>query len=148
MQQGGSNERYYIQFQVWRPTGVNICYTLVGFNAPPLGAGGAVNVSLLLVPSAACVLLAVAENEQIEFHTGDVIGYYADRYGSNRKGGGIQWIAHSNVVVYYTVNVPLSDLKTEYIISPLVPDPTACGFNIEGSTSISHHLSVELRSLP
>ena len=34
---GGNSERYYIQFQVWRPTTCRIpgCYRLVGYNAPP-----------------------------------------------------------------------------------------------------------------
>ena len=31
---GSSSEQYYIQFQVWRPTGIEVCYELVGFNTP------------------------------------------------------------------------------------------------------------------
>ena len=54
MEQGGVLNRYYIQFQVWRSTGVQGCYTLVGYNAPPLSVG-AVDVSLLFVPSEHCV---------------------------------------------------------------------------------------------
>ena len=144
MDPGNALARYYMQFQVWRSTGVQGCYTLVGFNAPRLGEGGAVNVSLLPTPAGRCVDLPVADNEQIEFQPGDVIGYYADQFrndGLNRPFGGVQWIEHNNVVVYHTVNVPLSDLKTEYAISPLVTDPAACGFNIVPSTSDLHDLT-------
>ena len=144
-------ERYYIQFQVWRPTGVQGCYRLMGFNAPPLSVGGAVDVNQLLVPSGHCVVLSVAENEQIEFQPGDVIGYYADRYksdGKDENSGGVQWIGDSNVVVYHTVDVPVSDLKREYAISPLGPDPASCGFNIAPSTSNLHDLSIETSGAP
>ena len=153
MEPGGSNvnERYYIQFQVWRSTGDQGCYTLVGSNAPPLGEGGAVNVSQLLAPTDRCVVLPVAENEQIEFQPGDVIGYYADRHKSNGEDsddGGVQWIEDNNVVVYHIVDVPLSDLKTKYAISPLGADPVACGFNIANSTSNSHDLSMVMSGAP
>ena len=144
MDHGGGNARYFIQFQVWRSTGVQGCYTLVGSNASPLGAGGTVVLSLLLQPTNGCVDLLVAENEQIEFQAGDVIGYYVDQHradGKNRTVGGVQVITDSNVVVYHTVDVPLSDLKTEYAISPLGPDPAACEFNIADSTSTLHDLS-------
>ena len=151
MEQGGGGERYYIQFQVWRSTGIQGCYRLVGSNAPPLSVGGAVDVNLLLAPFEHCVVLSVAENEQIEFQPGDVIGYYADRYKSNgmdENSGGVQWIPDSNVVVYHTVDVPLNDLKTEYAISPLGPDPASCGFNIATSTSNSHDLSIVTSGAP
>ena len=149
--QGGGGERYYIQFQVWRSTGVQGCYTLVGSNAPSLGANGAVDVTLLLTPSGHCVLLSVAENEQIQFQPGDVIGYYADRHKSNGddpSDGGVQWIDDNNVAVYYAVDVPLSNLKTEYAIFPLGPDLAACGFNIADSTSSSHVLSMSTSGAP
>ena len=136
--------RYYMQFQVWRSNGVQGCYTLVGSNASPLGVGGAVNVSLLLAPTEQCVVLPVAENEQIEFQPGDVVGYYADQFksnGINRTYGGVQWIKDNNVVVYHIIDVPLSDLKTEYAIFPLGADPAACGFNIATSTSTLHGLT-------
>ena len=148
---GGNNARYYMQFQVWRSTEIQGCYRLVGSNASPLGADDAVVISLLLRPSNQCVVLPVAEDEQIEFQPGDVIGYYADQYSSNgvnRANGGVQWIEDNNVVVYHTINVPLSDLKTEYAISPLVPDPAACGFNIEPSTSDLHDLSIITSGVP
>ena len=142
-------ERYYIQFQVWRSTGAQGCYTLVGYNAPPLSEG-AVDVSLLLVPSGRCVVLQVAENEQIEFQPDDVIGYYADRHKVNKdpNDGGVQVIEDNNVVVYHIVDVPLSDLKTEYAISPLGPDPAACGFNIADSTSTLHDLTMSTSGAP
>ena len=50
------------------------------------------------------------------------IGYYADRYksdGTDPNNGGVQWIEDNNVVVYHAVDVPLSELKIEYAISPL-----------------------------
>ena len=35
VQPGGSdNEQYYIQFQVWRSTGIDGCYELVDYNTP------------------------------------------------------------------------------------------------------------------
>ena len=151
MQHGGGNARYYMQFQVWRSTEIQGCYRLVGSNASPLGADDAVDSSLLPRPSDRCVVLPVAEDEQIEFQPGDVIGYYADQYsgdGVNRTNGGVQVIEDNNVVVYHTINVPLSDLKTEYAISPLVPDPAACGFNIAPSTSDLHDLSLVMSGAP
>ena len=36
---GGNEEEYYIQFQVWRPSGPSGCYSLVGFNRP-VGSNG------------------------------------------------------------------------------------------------------------
>ena len=151
MDQGGSLARYYMQFQVWRSTGVHGCYTLVGSNASPLGEGDAVVLSMLLKPINRCVDLPVAENEQIEFQPGDVIGYYTDQYksdGFDRTDGGVQVITDNNVVVYHTVDVPLSDLKTEYAISPLGPNPAACGFNIAGSNSTLHDLSLSTTGAP
>ena len=148
---GNDNARYYMQFQVWRSTGVQGCYTLVGSNASPLGAGG-MDLSMLLQPnSARCVVLPVAENEQIEFQAGDVIGYYADQYksdGTYRTNGGIQVARDNDVVVYHTINVPLSDLKTEYAIPSLGADPAACGFNIATSTSTLHDLSIVTSGAP
>ena len=152
MQHGGGNARYYMQFQVWRSTGVQGCYTLVGSNASPLGAGDAVVLSLLLRPSDRCLVLPVAENEQIEFQPGDVIGYYADQYrgndGFDRTVGGVQVIEDNNVVVYHTVDVPLSDLKTEYAIPSLGADPAACEFNIATSASTLHDLSIVTSGAP
>ena len=137
-------DRYYIQFQVWRSTGAQGCYTLVGRNAPPDGA--------VLARTGHCVVLPVTENEQIEFQPGDVIGYYADhlqgRHEVNPNDGGVQWITHSNVVVYHTVGVPRSDLKTEYAIPSLEADPAACGFSIADSTSDLHDLTIVTSGAP
>ena len=140
--QGGSSERYYIQFQVWRPTAILGCYTRVGYNAPPppnSGGGNRVdNAGELLQPDDRCVHLPVNESEQIEFQPGDVIGYYADRfrdYDYDPDDGGVQVVRDENVVVYNKIDVPLDDLKTQYAIPDLGPDPSSCGFELEGSDS-------------
>ena len=143
--------RYYIQFQVWRSTGVQGCYTLVGFNAPSLGAGGAVDVNLLLESTDGCVVLPVAENEQFEFQPGDVIGYYADRYnssGSDPSDGGVQVLLDDNAVFFQAVGVPLSDLKSEYAISLLGADHASCGINISLSTSVLYDLPMVMSGAP
>ena len=145
---GSHRERYYIQFQVWRPTGVPGCYRLVGFNAPPEptfdGMGEVNNADQLLQPGERdspldrCVRLPVSEDEQIEFQPGDVIGYYADRFredGEDPDNGGVQVVSDQNVVVYNRIDVPLDDLKTQYAIPALGPDPSSCGFELEGSDS-------------
>ena len=137
---GGRDERYYIQFQVWRPTGVPGCYTRVGYNAPPppnFGGGNEVdNVDEVLQPDNRCVHLPVNESEQIEFQPGDVIGYYADRLRDyDPDDGGVQVVRDENVVVYNKIDVPLDDLKTQYAIPALGPDPSSCGFELEGSDS-------------
>ena len=69
---GGERERYYIQFQVWRPTGVPGCYTMVGYDAPPEPTfdGMVHNADQLLQPGDRCVRLPVSENKQIEFKPG------------------------------------------------------------------------------
>ena len=145
MDLGGGGERYYIQFQVWRPAGVPGCYRLVGFNAPPEptfdGMGEVNNTDQLLQPGDLldrCVLLPVSEGEQIQFQPGDVIGYYADRFredGDDRDNGGVQVVSDQNVVVYNRIDVPLDDLKTQYAIPDLGSDPSSCGFELEGSDS-------------
>ena len=139
---GGRGERYYIQFQVWRATGVPGCYTRVEYNAPPLPnfvSGDRVdNAGELLRPTAHCVHLPVSESEQIQFQPGDVIGYYADRFrgsGNDEGDGGVQLVRDQNVVVYNRIDVPLDDLKTQYAIPDLGPDPSSCGFELEGSDS-------------
>ena len=145
VEQGGRDERYYIQFQVWRPTGVTGCYSLVRYNAPPeptfIGMGEVNNADQLLQPGDPldhCVRLPVSEGEEIEFQPGDVIGYYVDRFredGDDRDGGGVQVVRDQNVVVYNRIDVPLDDLKTQYAIPDLGPDPSSCGFELEGSDS-------------
>ena len=143
--QGGDMERYYIQFQVWRPTAVPGCYTMVGYNAPQEPTLGGMervnNTNQLLQPGDPldhCVLLPVSEDEQIEFQPGDVIGYYADRFrdnGNNEGNGGVQVVSDENVVAYNRIDVPLDDLKMQYAIPALGPDPSSCGFELEGSDS-------------
>ena len=74
---GGGRERYYIEFQVWRPTGVLQCYRLVGLNAPPLPIieeDEVKNENEMLRPGGPqdgilhhCVHLPVSEGEQVEF---------------------------------------------------------------------------------
>ena len=141
----GGGERYYIQFQVWRPTGILGCYTRVGYNAPPEptfdDVGEVNNTDQLLQPGdplVRCVRLPVSEDGQIEFQPGDVIGYYADRFrysGDDPDDGGVQVVSNQNVVVYNRIDVPLDDLKTQYAIPALGPDPSSCGFELEGSDS-------------
>ena len=158
---GGQRERYYIQFQVWRPTGVPACYRLVGFNAPPLlvfdGCCGVNNTDQLLQPGGfgeplvRCVLLPVSEGEQIQFQPGDVIGYYADRFrvtGDDPDDGGVQVVSDENVVVYNRIDVPLDDLKTQYAIPALGPDPSSCGFELEGSDSSLFQLTSTTNGAP
>ena len=146
MEPGGGRERYYIQFQVWRPTGVLGCYTRVGYNAPPLiidtdeddDDEDEVVVDALLTPEDRCVVLSVNRSQQIEFQPGDVIGYYADRFtenGDDHDDGGVQVVSDQNVVVYNRIDVPLDDLQTQYAIPDLGPDPSSCGFELEGSDS-------------
>ena len=77
---GSSNEQYYIQFQVWRPTGgIEGCYELVGFNTPlddarVEGRGFLSPPGEDTDPLHRCVVLPVRENLQIEFRSGDVMG--------------------------------------------------------------------------
>ena len=149
VQPGGGGERYYIQFQVWRPTGVPGCYSLVRYDAPPEptfdGMGEVNNTDQLLQPGERdgplhrCVCLPVSEGEEIEFQPGDVIGYYADRFrdydGDDSDDGGVQVVSDQNVVVYNRIDVPLDDLKMQYAIPALGSDPSSCGFELEGSDS-------------
>ena len=137
VQPGGRDERYYIQFQVWRPTGVPGCYTMVGYDAPPqptFDDGTVENLDQLLQPDSGndfCIVLPVREGKEIEFQPGDVVGYYADHFrrnGDDRDDGGVQVVSDQDVVVYHRINVPLSELKTQYAIPALGPHPSSCGF--------------------
>ena len=121
VQQGDGGGRYYIQFQVWRPTGVPGCYTLVGYNTPP--------VNQLLRPAGLCVQLLATEGEQIQFQPDDVVGYYVnwfDRNGRDRSGGGIQVISDSAVTIYNVINVPPSGFQTQYAIPALSSSALPC----------------------
>ena len=148
---GSDNEEYYIQFQVWRSTGIDGCYNLVGYNSPlddedseeflsPPGFGGD--------PLHRCVVLPVRESQQIEFQSGDVIGYYVDRFrdGQDRDDGGIQWIEGEDVVVYYRDDLPREDIQSQYAIGIINIDPSVCGFPTEFSNS--HSLSNMASSAP
>ena len=159
---GGGGERYYIQFQVWRPTAVLGCYRLVGYNAPPEptfdGMGEVNNADQLLQPgdpSNLCVRLPVSEDEEIEFQPGDVIGYYTDRFRERNDrdpddpdDGGVQVISDQNVVVYNRIDVPLDDLKTQYAIPALGSDPSSCGFELEGSDSNLFQMTSSIAGAP
>ena len=148
---GSSDEHYYIQFQVWRSTGINGCYDLVGYNTPLddkdseefLSPPGNSND-----PLHRCVVLPVRESQQIEFQPGDVIGYYVDHFRDreDRNNSGIQWIEDDEVVVYYRDNLPREDIKSQYAIGIPNIDPSVCGFPTEISDSYS--LSTTASSAP
>ena len=150
---GSSNERYYIQFQVWRPTGPSGCYSLVGFNrpvdgdedgflSPPMGGSD---------PLDRCVVLPVTEDEQREVQSRDVVGYYVDHFKLEDgeledRDGGIQWIeGGSDVVVYYRDDLPREDIMSHYALGGL--NPTECRFPISGN-SASYSLSGFISATP
>ena len=147
-----SSEQYYIQFQVWRSTGIEGCYNLVGYNSPlddegsegflsPPGDSGD--------PLDRCVVLPVRESQQIEFQSGDVIGYYVDHFrdGQDRDDeSGIQWIKDDEVVVHYKNDLPREDIKSQYAIGISTINPSVCGFPTE--TSGLYSLSTEASSAP
>ena len=75
------NDQYDIYFEVWRPTGTNGCYSLVGSNFINNGVAGNVhNVR-------ACVVIDVPENQQVVVQPGDVVGFYSDHVVGNGDGG-------------------------------------------------------------
>ena len=105
---GMSKEQYYIQFQVWRSTGTEGCYKLVDYNTPldrnesVLNSVMTIGSKEFLIPKRGgapdhCVVLPVIEERQIEFQSGDVIGYYVDYFkdGEDMDKGGIQWFEES-----------------------------------------------------
>ena len=160
------NEEYYIQFQVWRPTGPSGCYSLVGFNRPVDSEG---EDGFLRPPGESsdplhrCVVLSVTEDQQIEVRSGDVVGYYVDRENDNHNGkAGIQWIeggsdsdstrasdsdgeSGSDVVVHYRDGLPREDIMSHYAVGGL--NPTDCGFPISGN-SASYSLSTSTSATP
>ena len=164
---GNSSEQYYIQFQVWRSTGIDGCYDLVGYNTPLDVEESEVSYSVIIIDDEGfllpgrdsapngCVILPVRESQQIEFQSGDVIGYYVDyfRDGVDRDEGGIQWFRDeggtqrfeddedrggsgedNGVVVHYKFNLPREDVKSQYAI---YIHPSACGFPTESSNLYS-----------
>ena len=165
---GRSDEQYYIQFQVWRPTGnTEGCYILVGYNIPlhdanvtmteveDRGAGSIIDTEGFLSPSGVdgdplgrCVELSVRDNEQIEVQQGDVVGYYVDHFldGSDRSDGGIQWMENSNnVIVYYRSNLLIEDIRPAYGVGG--PGANDCGFDISGDSD-SYTLATSTSAAP
>ena len=157
------DQQYYIQFQVWRPTSIGGCYKLVDYNIPLDDArtsetemsDSSVIMGFLSPPGNnsdplhRCVVLPVRGNEQIEFQTGDVVGYYVDRFnnGNDRTDGGIQWIEDSEVVVHYRDDLTREDIKTLYAIGG--PNPTECGLEMsESGTENLHTLSTLSTAAP
>ena len=159
---GNSNEQYYIQFQVWRSTGIEGCYDLVDYNTPLDVDGSKVSESVIIIDGEGflvlgrdnapshCVVLPVTESQQIEFQPGDVIGYYVDHFrgGQDRSNGGIQWIDDGKVVVHYRDNLPREDIKSQYAIGISDIDPSVCGFEISPETIDLHSLGVTSFSAP
>ena len=161
VQPGGfSSEQYYIQFQVWRPTGIEGCYKLVDYNIPLDDARMSeteMSDSSIIIdaegflsppgnnsdPLHRCVVLPVRENQQIEFQTGDVMGYYVDHFKNekertdDRTDGGIQWIEDSEVVVHYRDDLVREDIKTLYAIGG--QNPTECGLEMSESVNDGSH---------
>ena len=160
VQPGGSgDERYYIQFQVWRPTGISGCYSLVNFSRPVNEDG---DDGFLSPPDnedgdylRRCVVLSVPEDQQIEVQSRDVVGYYVE--GLNRNGG-IQWIvrntqneksrrnSNGNVVVHYRDNLPREDIKSHYALDGV--NPTSCGFPTSGGSINSYSLTTSTQAAP
>ena len=150
---GSSSQQYYIQFQVWRSTGIDGCYDLVGYNTP---LDDEDSEEFLSPPGDSddplhrCVVLPVRESQQMEFQPGDVIGYYVDyfRDGQESNNGGIQWIEGDDAVVYYRDDLPREDIKSQYVIGISNINPSVCGFEILTETSDLHYLSAVATAAP
>ena len=153
VERGGRDEQYYIQFQVWRPTGtLDGCYSLVGYNQPMNTSAGE---DSFLNPMGGrdnpldhCVVLSVAQDEQIEVQSGDVVGYYVDNLNRNEDDNdGIQWIEDSDVTVYhYESPLPRADIKSHYAISGM--SPASCGFGIPEAEATTYSLASSPTSAP
>ena len=160
---GSSNSQFYIQFQVWRPTGTGGCYELVGYNIPLDDAneeernisdsGTIIEREGFLSPPGdnydplhRCVVLPVRESKQIDFMEGDVVGYYVDRFmnkmgnDDDRDDGGIQWIDDSEVEVYFRDDLPREDIKSQY--------GSSCGFQVSDETIDLHTLGTTSTNAP
>ena len=151
VQPGGSpTEQYYIQFQVWRPTGTEGCYERVGYNIPLDNANETernISDSDTIIeregflsppgdnedPLHRCVVLPVRKSKQIDFMAGDVVGYYVDRFMNDDDRSGIQCIEDSVVEVYYKDGLPREDIKSQYALNG--PHPTECGVTVSDSNS-------------
>ena len=153
----GNGDQYYIQFQVWRSTGIEGCYDLVGYNTPLDVDRSQVSDSVVFINGEGfllhgkdsapdgCVVLPVRENNQIDFQSGDVIGYYFDYFinGYNLQDlGGIQWIENNQVVIHYRADLPREDIKSQYAIGV----NNVCGFPTENTDL--HYLSNVASSAP
>ena len=91
-----------------------------------------------------CVALPVRENLQIEFRSGDVMGYYFSDE-DDIDDGGIQWIENNNgVVVHYRDDLIREDIKTLYAIGGA--NPAECG--LEMSERDSHSLGTLITAAP
>ena len=151
---GSSVEQYYIRFQVWRPTGVSGCYSLVNFNNPVDGNGGD---GFLSPPDnrdgdylRRCVVLSVPEDQQIEVQSGDVVGYYVDRFKDNKEEttGGIQWIEDdpNMVVVHYRDELPRENIKSHYAVGGI--NITSCGFPMSDDSINYYSLTTSTQAAP
>ena len=160
-----SKEQYYIQFQVWRSTGIDGCYEMVGYNIPLDDARveeKEVTDSDIIIeaegflsppensndPLGHCVVLPVRESQQIEFQSGDVIGYYVDRYnnGKDKNDGGIQWIEGIiDADVFCRYAIQRVSIKSQYAIGKRIP--SECGFEILGDNT-SYSLSSSMHRAP
>ena len=159
---GRSIDQYYIRFQVWRPTDISGCYSLVNFNSPVDEDG---EDGVLYPPGTndndslhRCVVLSVPEDQQIEVQSGDVVGYYVDRFrdGEDQDGrGGIQWIEGGNgVAVYYRQEtddddddeLPREHIKSHYALGGV--NPTSCGFPMSDNSINSYSLTTSISASP
>ena len=154
VQPGGSSRcQFYIQFQVWRPTDISGCYSLVNFNRPVDENG---DDGFLSPPGDRddplhrCVVLSVPGDQQIEVQSGDVVGYYVDHFrdGEDRDDGGIQWIKDDPniVVVHYRDELPREDIKSHYAVGGV--NPTSCGFPTSVGSINSYSLTTSTQAAP
>lgn len=119
-QRGGRSERYYVGFQVWRQASPGY-YQLVGHNSPE-----AFTETELLYLEDSCNLTSVPYEEQIVVQPGDVLGFYSDHWGLDRRRlrdesgeDSIQIATESEyaaTTVYYESGLSLSDLSTGYAV--------------------------------
>ena len=128
---------------MWRPTGTEACYELVGYNIPLddvreeerniSDSDIVIEAEGFLSPpgdnedplhSCTCVVMPARESKQIEFMAGDVVGYYVDHFLSdrNRSSGGIQWIEDHEVEIHFRDRLPREDVKWQY--------GSSCGFQV------------------
>ena len=102
VQPRGNDERYDIYFQVWRSTGEDGCYSIVGSNFVAAGDPDTPR---------GCIVYDVPEDQRIMVVAGDVMGFYSDH---NRNSGGIEVDASVNLDVWFRTlsnNPTQSDLE-------------------------------------